>query len=98
MRRAGKPWAAGSGSRFMPTAIIGSRPGAIAQAVGKPTVKPSTERPTIWVAPGDAGRLEHVLEADAGPQRVADEVVADRLLTQAIVTYCSKSGIARSSS
>ncbi len=34
----------------MPTATSAVRPSSSA-AVGKPTVKPSTERPTIWVAP-----------------------------------------------
>ncbi len=62
----------------MPTAIIGSRAGSIAHSVGNPTVKPSTERPTIWLAVGlDAGQGEHLAEVDAPPQGVADEIAAD---------------------
>ena len=49
--RTGKPWTIGSGSPFIATASIASRP-SIATAVGVPTVNPSTERPTIWSAPG----------------------------------------------
>ncbi len=50
MRRAGKPCLTGRGSPFIPTAIIAVRPSR-AFSVGKPTVKSSTERPTICVAP-----------------------------------------------
>ena len=62
----------------MPTAIIGSRDGSIAQSVGKPTVKPSTERPTIWVAPAwTPAWARTLLQVDARPQGIADEVAAD---------------------
>ena len=62
----------------MPRAIIGSRAGSIAHSVGKPTVKSSTERPTICVAPAWTPAMrQHVAQPDAGPQRVAHELAAD---------------------
>ena len=49
--RTGNPWVNGRTSPFIETASIASRP-SIATAVGVPTVKPSTDRDTIWSAPG----------------------------------------------
>ena len=90
MRRAGKPWSAGSGSRFMPTAIIGSRPGAIAHEVGNPTVKPSTERPTICVAPGWTPAVSSTsFSRTPVHSEFPTRCPPTRLLTQEIVTYCS---------
>ena len=68
------------------------------QLIGMPAVQPSTDRPTSWVAPSpDAGHVEDVAEPDARPAGVADEVAADPLETQAIVTYCSTTGSSRRS-
>ena len=55
--RTGKPWAKGSGSPFMPTASIASRP-SITVSTGLPMVMPSTDRATSWSAgpPRDGGR------------------------------------------
>ena len=62
----------------MPMAIIGWRSGSMAQEVGKPAVKPSTERPTICSPSGlHAGHVEHLAQVDTGPEGVADEVVTD---------------------
>ena len=49
--RAGKPCSAGSGSPFMPTARMASRP-SVTAAMGVLAVQPSTERQTSWSAPG----------------------------------------------
>ena len=49
--RTGNPWVNGRVSPFIETASIASRP-SIATDVGVPTVKPSTERVTIWSASG----------------------------------------------
>ena len=82
----------------MPTAIIGSLDGSSAQDVGKPTVNPSTERPTICVAPACTPALARTSlrwtpVQSVLPMRSPPTV----LLTHASVTYCSKSGIATSS-
>ena len=49
--RTGNPCSSGSGSPFISTASIASRP-SITTAVGLPTVNPSTERETSWSAAG----------------------------------------------
>ncbi len=47
--RTGKPWASGSGSPFIPTASIASRP-SMTSSTGVPSVMPSTDRATSWSA------------------------------------------------
>ena len=49
--RTGNPCSSGSGSPFISTASIASRP-SITTAAGLPTVNPSTERETSWSAAG----------------------------------------------
>ena len=74
----------------MPTAIIGSRSGAIAQAVGKPTVKPSTERPTICVAPAWTPAACSTSFRRTPVQRaLPTRFPPTTLLTHEMVTYCS---------
>ena len=66
--------------------------------VGKPAVKPSTERPTIWVAPGcTPGHVEHVGRAGRPATALPTSSPPTSLETHAMVTYCSSSG-SRSSS
>ena len=98
MSRAGNPCAAGSGSPFIRTAIIASRWCSVTQAVGKPAVNPSTEKPTSWVAPGWIPAMSRTSVSrtpvhDALPTRCPPT----SLLTQAIVTQRSMSGIETSS-
>ena len=60
----------------MPTATSAVRPSSSA-AVGKPTVNPSTDRPTIWLAPDcTPARSSSGAQRDALPQGVAHQVAA----------------------
>ena len=75
--RTGNPWVNGSVSPFIETASIASRP-SMATAVGVPTVKPSTDRDTIWSAPGwTPASSSNGFERSADPSRVPDVGAAD---------------------
>ncbi len=101
MSRAGKPCSAGSGASFILTAIMASRGwvGSVIHEVGNPAVQPSTERGTIWVAPACTPAMSST-SASRTPVHLAlpTRWPPTSLLTQAIVTYCSISGICTSSS
>ena len=89
MSRAGNPWATGSGSSFIFTAISASRgcSGAVTHSVGKPAAQPSTERGTIWVAPACTPAMSRT-SVRRTPVHLALPMRSPptSLLTQAIVT------------
>ena len=75
--RTGKPCSIGSGSPFMPTASIASRPSS-STAVGRAGGEPVDRAADHLVRAGvRAGLVEQVLQRYAEPARVADQVAAD---------------------
>ena len=67
-----------------------SRAASMTHSIGMPTVKPSTERPTSWVAPAWTPAMASTSRRDARPlARCRRGRRRPSFETQAIVTYCS---------
>jgi hypothetical protein len=90
--RTGKPCSIGSGSPFMPTASIASRPSRTT-AVGVPIVMPSVDVPTIWSAAACTPASRSSGASAAPSQRaVPTRSPPTSLETQVIVMSRSTSG------